>query len=147
MRAIIQRVSSASVRVDGEVVGACGMGYLLLVGVAREDTEATAIRLADRVRGVRLFNDADGKINLAIADVPEASVLAVSNFTVYGDERKSRRPSFSRSAGYEDGRRLFDHFVEALRSTGIPTQTGVFGADMQVELVNDGPVTLVIDVE
>jgi D-aminoacyl-tRNA deacylase len=147
MRAIVQRVSSASVRVDGAVVGQCGVGYLLLVGVAKGDSEAEAIKLADRVRGVRLFNDSEGRINLALSEVPGASVLAISNFTVYGDERKGRRPSFVRSAGFEDGQRLFDRFVAALRETGVSTETGVFGADMQVELVNDGPVTLVIDVD
>jgi D-tyrosyl-tRNA(Tyr) deacylase len=147
MRAIVQRVSSASVSVDGEIVGQCGTGYLLLVGIATGDTDQNAVKLADRVRGVRLFNDADGRINLALTEVPGASVLAISNFTVYGDERKSRRPSFSQSAGFEEGKRLFDRFVAALRDLGVETQTGVFGADMQVSLVNDGPVTLVIDVD
>ena len=147
MRAVVQRVTSASVSVDGAVVGQCGLGYLLLVGIAKGDTDEEAIKLADRVRGVRLFNDADGRINLALTDVPGASVLAISNFTVYGDERKSRRPTFSKSAGFDEGKRLFDRFVMALRDLNVETQTGVFGADMQVALVNDGPVTLVIDVD
>ena len=145
MRAIIQRVSSASVSVDGACVGKCGVGYLLLVGVHREDTDDHAKKLAEKIRNVRLFNDSEGRINLALAEVPGASALAISNFTVFGDASKSRRPSFTLSASFETGQRLFDLLVRELREHGVAVETGVFGADMKVELVNDGPVTLVLD--
>lgn len=151
MRAIVQRVGMASVTVDGREVGRCGPGLLLLVGVHREDTEAEAAQLADKVLGLRIFNDPQGKMNLAIRDFPDAKIgfeleiLAVSNFTVYGDA-KSRRPGFTESAGFEKGKALFERFVGELRRLGASVQTGVFGADMRVSLVNDGPVTLVLDV-
>ena len=144
MRAIVQRVSSASVVVEGETVGSCGVGLLLLVGVHREDTPDAAVKLADKVAGLRIFNDADGKINLSVVDVG-GSALAISNFTVYGDTKKNRRPSFVDSAPFEMGRELFDAFVDALRQR-VTVQTGVFGADMAVSLVNDGPVTVIVDV-
>jgi D-tyrosyl-tRNA(Tyr) deacylase len=152
MRAIVQRVSMASVRVDGREVGRCGRGLLLLVGVHKEDTPAQAEKLADKVAGLRIFNDAEGKMNLAIRDYPlpnagfELDVLAISNFTVYGDAAKNRRPSFIESAPFELGRTLFDAFVLALRKMDVSVQTGEFGAHMDVSLVNDGPVTLVLDV-
>ena len=130
MRAVIQRVSSASVTVDGVCVGKCGMGYLLLVGVHREDMDDYAKKLAEKVKNVRLFNDAEGRINLALAEVPGASVLAISNFTVFGDVSKSRRPSFTQSASFEAGQHLFDLFVNELRQQGVAVETGVFGADM-----------------
>jgi len=154
MRAIVQRVSGASVSVDGKEVGRCGRGLLLLVGVHREDTASSAKKLAERISNLRIFNDAEGKMNLSIRDFPadagspfafELDILAVSNFTVYGDAQKSRRPSFTASAGFEQGRELFDAFVEELKSIGIGVQTGVFGAHMLVSLVNDGPVTLVVE--
>lgn len=148
MRAIVQRVASASVRVDGNVIGRCGAGFLALVGVHRDDGEAQAIKLADRVAGMRVFADDTGKMNLALRDLPESEaprVLAISNFTVYGDASQ-RRPSFVASASYEQGRALFDAFVASLRDLGVVTETGEFGAHMEVELVNDGPVTLVVDV-
>ena len=140
----------ASVRVGGREVGRCGPGLLLLVGVHRDDTEANATKLADRVLGLRIFNDPEGKMNLAIRDFPlpeggfELEILAVSNFTVYGDA-KGRRPSFTASAPFETGRDLFDRFMAELRIQGAAAQNGEFGADMRVSLVNDGPVTLVVD--
>lgn len=155
MRAIVQRVSAATVSVDGREVGRCGYGLMLLVGVHRDDTEANAKKLADRVAGLRIFGDAEGKMNLALTDFPlpeggaikyEYDVLAVSNFTVYGDTKKNRRPSFVESAGFEQGQALFDRFVQELRALGVGVQTGVFGANMQVSLVNDGPVTVILDV-
>lgn len=136
--------------VGGREIGRCGPGLLLLVGVHRDDTEANAAKLADRVLGMRIFNDPEGKMNLAIRDFPlpeggfELEILAVSNFTVYGDA-KGRRPSFTASAPFEAGRALFDRFVAELRTGGAAVQTGEFGADMRVSLVNDGPVTLVVD--
>lgn len=144
MRAVVQRVSSASVSVDGKVVGSCRVGLLVLVAAHREDTESNAAKLADRVKGLRIFNDGEGKMNLAMADVG-GSVLAVSNFTVYGETSKNRRPSFISSAPYEEGERLFDAFVASLRGLGIEVQTGIFGAHMDVSLVNDGPVTVIVE--
>lgn len=150
MRAVIQRVSRAEVRVGGAVVGRCGPGLCLLVGVRQSDTAAIAEQLAQKIVNLRIFNDADGKMNLALP-VPDAQtetcILAISNFTVYGDAQKNRRPSFTESAKFEVGKELFDHFVKKLRDLGYQTETGEFGADMHVELVNDGPVTIVLDVD
>lgn len=132
----------------GELKGRCGHGFLLLVAAHREDDASRAEKMAAKVAGLRLFNDADGKMNLALADLPEQEtpqVLAVSQFTLYGDASKSRRPSFTESAPYEKGQELFDHFVVSLRPLVRGVETGEFGASMQVELLNDGPVTLIID--
>ncbi len=153
MRAIVQRVSQAKVTVDGDTVGEIGPGLLVLVGAHKDDTEENARKLADRVVGLRIFNDADGKMNLnleaiiqhtALSTLHSSGVLAVSNFTVYGDVSQ-RRPSFVAAAPYERGEELFDAFVAALRALGVHTQTGTFGADMKVTLTNDGPVTIVVD--
>jgi D-aminoacyl-tRNA deacylase len=155
MRAIVQRVSAATVRVDGREVGRCGYGLMLLVGIHKDDTEREAKKLAEKIATLRIFGDAEGKMNLALTDFPakgaptpmyEFGVLAVSNFTVYGDASKSRRPSFTDSAGFEQGRALFDLFVQELRALNIEAQTGMFGANMEVALLNDGPVTVVVDV-
>jgi D-aminoacyl-tRNA deacylase len=146
MRAIVQRVSQASVTVDGKVTGQIQQGLLLLVAAHRDDTEANAKKMADKVLGLRIFNDADGKMNIALKDLlPGACVLAVSNFTVYGDTAKNRRPSFIESAPYERGEELFNTLVAELKALNCPTETGVFGAHMDVELVNDGPVTVILD--
>lgn len=148
MRAVVQRVSEAKVEVDGDIVGSCGRGLLLLVGVHKQDTPVEAKKLADKLSKLRIFNDPEGKMNLAIsqlADPPE--ILAVSNFTVYGDSKGQNRPSFMESAGFEHGKQLFEQFVLELKTVGIKVETGEFGADMRVTLVNDGPVTLVIDIE
>jgi D-aminoacyl-tRNA deacylase len=144
MRAVVQRVSRAAVTVDGEVVGALGTGLLVLLGVAPSDTDAEARWLADKVVGLRIFPDSDGKMN---RDVSEAAggVLVVSQFTLYGDCRKGRRPSFVGAAPPELAEPLYEAFVSAVRATGVPAATGRFGAMMQVELVNDGPVTLLVD--
>lgn len=143
MRAIVQRVSSAAVGVGDRLVCQMGIGLVLLVGVHKEDTVEDATKLADRVVGMRVFNDSDGKINLALSAV-EGEVLAVSNFTVYGDVSQ-RRPTFSTSAGYEKGLELFDTFVAELRKLGVIVNTGEFGAEMRVAICNEGPVTLVVD--
>jgi D-tyrosyl-tRNA(Tyr) deacylase len=148
MRAIIQRVLSASVAVDGQVVGQCTHGLLLLVGIHRDDSESEAMKLAEKIAGLRIFNDSEGKMNLSLKDFdPFLQVLAISNFTVYGDARKQRRPSFMDSASFEPGKILFDVFVDSIKTHGINVEKGEFGADMQVTLVNDGPVTLVLDIE
>lgn len=144
MRAVIQRVSRARVVIDGETVGEIGAGLLVLLGVTHEDTAEAAAWLADKVVGLRIFNDADGKMNLAIGDVG-GGMLVVSQFTLYGDCRKGRRPSFIDAARPEVAIPLYEAFVNAVKALGVRVATGRFGAMMQVELVNDGPVTLVID--
>ena len=144
MRAVVQRVSEASVVVDGRVAGEIGRGFLVLVGVTHSDSEAEAAALARKIAGLRVFEDAAGKFNLALRDVGGA-VLVVSQFTLYGDARKGRRPSFTAAARPEHAEPLIQRFVELLRGEGLPVQTGVFGAIMAVHLVNDGPVTLWLD--
>jgi D-tyrosyl-tRNA(Tyr) deacylase len=146
MRAIVQRVSGATVSVGGKEVGRCGYGLLLLVGVHVDDTERNAVKLADKIANLRIFNDEAGKMNLSLLDFqPEYDILAISNFTVYGDTKKNRRPSFVDSAPFERGKELFDRFIEELRKLGPSVQTGQFGAHMRVALVNDGPVTVLVD--
>jgi D-aminoacyl-tRNA deacylase len=144
MRAVVQRVREARVVVDGRIVGEIGAGLLALIGVARDDGPEDAKYLAPKIRDLRIFDDAGGKMNLALADVG-GSILAVSQFTLYGDARRGRRPSFDRAAAADAGRLLFDTLLLELRSTGLPVETGVFQAHMEVELVNDGPVTILVD--
>lgn len=144
MRAVVQRVRRASVTVADEVVGAIDAGWLVLLGVAPGDTPADADWLADKVANLRAFADPDGKMNRSVQDVG-GGVLAVSQFTLYGDCRKGRRPSFTGAAQPAAAEPLYERFVTALKALGVPTETGRFGADMQVELVNDGPVTFVIE--
>ncbi len=143
MRAVVQRVLSAAVEVDGTKVGEIGTGLLVLVGAHKDDTDANAKKLADRIACMRVFNDAEGKMNLPLAD--SDGVLVVSNFTVYGDANASRRPSFAPAAPYGLGEKLYGSFVRALRERGLNVETGMFGADMKVSLVNDGPVTIIVD--
>ena len=145
MRIVLQRVSEASVTVEGEVVSEIGSGLLLLVGVAAGDGEAQADWLAEKVAGLRIFSDEEGKMNLSVRDVG-GEVLAVSQFTLLADTRKGKRPSFVRAAPPEEAEPLFDHFCERLRASGVGTvETGSFGAMMEVALVNDGPVTIVLE--
>jgi D-tyrosyl-tRNA(Tyr) deacylase len=144
MRAAIQRVSQARVVIDDVVAGEIQRGLLVLLGVTHSDTLEQARWLAEKVAGLRVFNDAEGKMNLGVADVG-GGVLVVSQFTLYGDCRKGRRPSFIDAAGPETAIPLYEAFVTAVRAQGVPTATGRFGAMMQVELINDGPVTLIVD--
>ena len=144
MRAVIQRVSRASVTVGGAVVGSVGKGFLLLLGVTHGDDEADAAWLAEKVAHLRLFEDDEGKLNRSLLD-EGGEVLVVSQFTLYGDCRKGRRPSFVAAAEPEKARKLYEDFVGRLRAQGPSVATGVFQAHMNVELVNDGPVTLVVD--
>jgi D-tyrosyl-tRNA(Tyr) deacylase len=144
VRAVIQRVTEACVDVDGNVVGTIGRGFLALIGVGRDDTEDDATALAGKIVGLRIFNDAAGDMNLALADV-DGAVLAVSQFTLHGDARKGRRPSFIDAAPGEAARPLFERVVTLLRREGVEVATGVFGAQMRVSLVNDGPVTILLD--
>lgn len=144
MRAVVQRVSEASVTVHGELVGQIRPGFLVLLGVAQEDTQEDVIWLAGRIGGLRVFEDDEGRMNRALADVGGA-VLAVSQFTLMGDCRKGRRPSFVAAAPPEKAEELYTSFVAELRGLGIPVETGRFRAEMQVALVNEGPVTLLLD--
>jgi D-tyrosyl-tRNA(Tyr) deacylase len=141
---VVQRVTRASVAVAGETVGAIERGFLALVGVGIDDGEGDADALAQKIAGLRVFDDAAGAMNLALADVGGA-VLVVSQFTLLGDVRKGRRPSFIAAARGEQAEALYERVAAGLRSAGLPVATGSFGADMAVELVNDGPVTILID--
>lgn len=144
MRVVIQRVLRASVTIGGEVVGRIERGLLVLLGVHRTDTAEQARWLADKTAGLRIFQDADGKMNLDVQNAG-GGILVVSQFTLYGDCQKGRRPSFIEAAQPEIAEPLYELFANNLRALGIPVATGRFGADMQVELVNDGPVTIIVD--
>ena len=144
MRAVVQRVSEARVRIDAEIVGEIEKGFLVLLGVAKNDTIEQARWLADKIVSLRVFNDDGGKMNRDLAEIG-GSVLIVSQFTLYGDCSKGRRPSFIDAAPPDTAIPLYEAFINAIKAHGIPTQTGRFGAMMQVELINDGPMTLIID--
>ena len=146
MRAVVQRVSRAKVTVNGQATGEIGPGLLVLLGVGQNDAEADADYLAEKVAGLRIFEDAEGKMNRAVGESGGA-VLAVSQFTLYGDVRRGKRPSFDTAARPEQARRLYDCFVEKIRSAGLRCETGQFQQMMQVELVNEGPVTILLDSE
>lgn len=151
MKAVLQRVLSASVSVNGQVVGTTenaasgkNLGLLVLLGVQEKDSEQDSAYLARKTAELRIFEDEQGKMNKSIQDV-NGSILVISQFTLIADWRNGRRPGFSRAAAKDEGERLYWHFVSELKAQGIPVQTGIFGADMQVSLVNDGPVTLILD--
>jgi len=144
MRALLQRVTQASVVVDGSVVGKIGAGLLILLGVAKPDTVADATILADKILNLRIFPDADGKMNRSVLD-SGGSLLVVSQFTLYGDCRKGRRPGFDAAAPADQARALYDSFVDIVRRSGLRVETGMFQAHMEVALINDGPVTLLLE--
>ncbi len=144
MRAVIQRVSRARVTVNGWTAGEIGIGLLVLLGVGQADTEADATYLAEKIAGLRIFEDQDGKMSRSVIDVG-ASVLTVSQFTLYGDVRRGKRPSFDAAAPADPAKRLYEFFVERIRSAGLRCETGRFQEMMQVELVNEGPVTILLD--
>ena len=144
MRAVIQRVNRSSVRVDDEAVGETGRGLLVLLGVGKDDTEHDARYIADKVSSLRVFEDSRGKMNLSVRDV-EGSVLVVSQFTLFADCRKGRRPSFTGAGEPELARRLYELVIDLLKESDVPTAGGIFQAKMEVELVNDGPVTILLD--
>lgn len=144
MRAVLQRVSRAQVTVKDEVSGKIGRGLLVLLGVSRDDTEKDADYLASKIAGLRIFEDQDGKMNLDAASV-SGSILVVSQFTLYGDVRRGKRPSFDAAAPPERACQLYEYFVKRIRDAGLPCQTGRFQQMMQVELINDGPVTILLD--
>ena len=151
MRAIVQRVSRCRVQVEGKTVGAIGAGLLVLLGVGKADTEFEADYLVEKILGLRIFEDEAGKMNLSIRDLAAAGqpgeVLVVSQFTLYGDVRKGKRPSFDDAARPEEARRLYEYFVDKVRAAGLRCDTGQFQAMMDVELVNSGPVTILVDSE
>ena len=146
MRAVVQRVSRCRVTVDGTTVGEIGPGLLVLLGVGKSDTETAADYLAEKITGLRILEDDVGKMNLSVLD-KRAEVLVVSQFTLYGDVRRGKRPSFDAAAPPEEARRLYEYFVDKVRAAGLRCQTGEFQAMMEVELVNDGPVTILLDSE
>src|SRR5215471_6444008 len=144
MRAVVQRVSRCKVTVEGRIVGEIGAGLLVLLGVGKADTEAAADYLAEKIIGLRIFEDDAEKMNLSVLD-KRGQVLVVSQFTLYGDVRRGKRPSFDAAARPEEARRLYEYFVERIRAAGLDCETGEFQAMMDVELVNDGPVTIIVD--
>jgi len=144
MRIVLQRVREASVEVAGETVGSIGRGLLLLLGITHADTTAEADFLAAKIAGLRIFSDHEGKMNRSVKDAG-GSILVVSQFTLYGDTRKGRRPSFDAAAPPEQARTLYEYFVARLRTAGLPVSTGVFQATMLVKLINDGPVTFIVE--
>ena len=144
MRAVVERVSRSQVTVNGQITGQIGLGLLVLLGVGGDDTETDANYLAEKIRGLRVFEDAQGKMNRSVEDV-RGSVLAVSQFTLYGDVRRGKRPSFDAAAPPEKARQLYEFFVEQLRAAGLRCETGRFQEMMSVELVNEGPVTILLD--
>lgn len=146
MRAVLTRVKSASVTVDGSVIGQIGQGFLILLGVTHEDTEAQAVKLADKLMGLRIFEDENGKMNCSLEDVG-GQVLVVSQFTLYGNCKKGRRPEFLAAARPEIAIPLYEKFIALCRDKGFAVETGEFGAEMLVESVNDGPVTLIVDTD
>ncbi|MCR9158011.1 MAG: D-aminoacyl-tRNA deacylase [Rhodobacteraceae bacterium] len=146
MRALIQRVSEASVTVDGDMLGAIDAGLLILICAMQGDTEAQADRLAAKIAKLRIFKDEDGRMNRSIADIG-GSALVVSQFTLAADTSRGNRPGFSTAAAPEDGNRLYDYFADQMTAQGIPVAKGRFGADMKVRLLNDGPVTIWMDTE
>ena len=146
MRAVLTRVKSASVVIDGKVNGKIGRGFLILLGVGPEDTEKECKYLAEKALGLRIFTDENDKMNLGLADIG-GEVLVVSQFTLYGNCRKGRRPSFTDAAGPELGNELYEKFLSICEELGYPPQHGRFGADMKVESINDGPITLILDTD
>lgn len=144
MKAVIQRVSSASVSVDNKIVGAISIGMMVLIGVEKGDTDEKAIWLADKMVNLRIFSDQNGKMNKGLREV-NGSLLVISQFTLAGNCTKGKRPSFDTAATVDEGKRLYDYFVNHLRSLDVPVETGIFQSDMKVALVNDGPVTFILE--
>lgn len=144
MKTVIQRVKEASVEIDGKIHGKCGKGYMILVGISDDDTEYTVMKMAAKIANLRIFEDENGKMNLNIHQV-DGSVLSISQFTLYADCRKGNRPSFTGAGKPEHAEKLYLQFNEELRKLNIHTEEGIFGADMKVALVNDGPVTIILD--
>lgn len=145
MRAVVQRVSRAEVHVDSQVVGKIGKGLLIYLGVEKGDSEKDLSYMADKTAGLRIFDDEDGVMNLSVQDVQDHAILVVSQFTLYGDTRKGRRPSYNQAASPDKARAYYEKFVTLLKESGIPVETGRFQAHMDVHYTNDGPITILVD--
>ena len=144
MRAVVQRVTYSSVKVDGEIVGEINKGFNVLLGISKEDTEEDMKYIKDKIINLRVFNDENDKMNLSLLDVI-GELLLISQFTLYGDARKGRRPNFMNALGGDEARKFYEKFIEMMKDTGLKVQTGIFGADMKVDIKNDGPVTILLD--
>ena len=144
MRAVVQRVTYASVEVNGEIVGEINKGFNVLLGISKEDTEEDMKYIKDKIINLRVFSDENDKMNLSLLDI-QGEVLLISQFTLYGDARKGRRPNFMNALGGEEAKKFYDKFIEMMKETGLKVQTGIFGADMKVDIKNDGPVTILLD--
>jgi D-aminoacyl-tRNA deacylase len=144
LRAVVQRVTSSSVEVEGEIVGKINRGLLVLLGIGEEDSQKDLDYISDKVAGLRIFEDANDKMNLSVKDI-RGEIFVISQFTLYGDARKGKRPSFSSSAKPDIAEKLYKEFIQRVKDFGIHTQEGIFGAHMKVSLVNDGPVTILLD--
>ena len=144
MRAVVQRVTYSSVEVDGEIVGEINKGFNVLLGISKEDTEEDMKYIKDKIINLRVISDENDKVNLSLLDI-KGELLLISQFTLYGDARKGRRPNFMNALGGEEAKKFYDKFIEMMKETGLKVQTGIFGADMKVDIKNDGPVTILLD--
>ncbi|WP_195989229.1 D-aminoacyl-tRNA deacylase [Clostridium sp. D53t1_180928_C8] len=144
MRAVVQRVTYSSVEVDGAIVGEINKGFNVLLGISKEDTEEDMKYIKDKIINLRIFSDENDKMNLSLLDI-QGELLLISQFTLYGDARKGRRPNFMNALGGEEAKSFYDKFVEMMKETGLKVETGIFGADMKVDIKNDGPVTILLD--
>ena len=144
MRAVVQRVTYSSVEVDGVIVGEINKGFNVLLGISKEDTEEDMKYIKDKIINLRVFSDENDKMNLSLLDI-KGELLLISQFTLYGDARKGRRPNFMNALGGEEAKKFYDKFIEMMKETGLKVQTGIFGADMKVDIKNDGPVTILLD--
>ena len=144
MRAVVQRVTYSSVEVDGVIVGEINKGFNVLLGISKEDTEEDMKYIKDKIINLRIFSDENDKMNLSLLDI-KGELLLISQFTLYGDARKGRRPNFMNALGGEEAKKFYDKFIEMMKETGLKVETGIFGADMKVDIKNDGPVTILLD--
>ncbi|MCI9069620.1 D-aminoacyl-tRNA deacylase [Clostridium sp.] len=144
MRAVVQRVTYSSVEVNGEIVGEINNGFNVLLGISKDDTEEDMKYIKENIINLRVFSDENDKMNLSLLDI-KGELLLISQFTLYGDARKGRRPNFMNALGGEEAKRFYDKFIEMMKETGLKVETGVFGADMKVDIKNDGPVTILLD--
>ena len=144
MRAVVLSVTYSSVEVNGEIVGEINKGFNVLLGISKEDTEEDMKYIKDKISNLRVFSDENDKMNLSLLDI-QGEVLLISQFTLYGDARKGRRPNFMNALGGEEAKKFYDKFIEMMKETGLKVQTGIFGADMKVDIKNDGPVTILLD--
>lgn len=144
MRAVVQRVTYSNVKVDGSIVGEINKGFNVLIGISKEDTEEDMKYIKDKLINLRVFEDENDKMNLSLLDV-KGELLIISQFTLYGDARKGRRPNFMNALGWDDAKIFYDKFIEMMKETGLKIETGIFGAHMQVDIKNDGPVTILLD--